>query len=185
MNQIPNVKLIDGRLRGTISLPIWKAFQNRQGEYGLLDSHENSNGEFKISIGGDMVMDKPRITEDHVNAYNYLTTHSEQINKAILTRLFSEYKNLQTEYGYEEDDAKDIMPDIDNVEQFKKLIGLSRVHLLNISKDNFAYVGYEFGCSWDDEHGLGFMTYKDKIIDFGGADKSFLTWVAEKDLNPG
>jgi hypothetical protein len=27
------------------------------------------------------------------------------------------------------------------------------------------------------------MTHKDRIIDFGGADTSFLTWVAEKDLS--
>jgi hypothetical protein len=53
---------------------------------------------------------------------------------------------------------------------------------MNVSKDGFAYVGYEFGCTWDDEHGLGFMTHKDRIIDFGGADTSFLTWVASGDL---
>jgi hypothetical protein len=184
MNEIPNIKLVNNCLKGTVALPVWKSFQSRQGAYGSFDSHENPNGEFEISIGGDMVMDNTTITEEHVNAYNYLTTHSEQINKTILARLFSEYKNLQTEYDYDEDDAKDIMPDIDNVEQFKKLIGLSAVHLLNVSKDNVAYVGYEFGCNWDEEHGLGFMTHKDRIIDFGGADKSFLTWVARKDLNP-
>lgn len=49
-------------------------------------------------------------------------------------------------------------------------------------KDGYAYVGYEFGCTWDEEHGLGFMTYKDRIVDFGGADSAFLTWVARKDL---
>ena len=74
------------------------------------------------------------------------------------------------------------MPDVENIEQFKDLIGLSQIHLLNVSKDNVAYVGYEFGCNWDDEHGLGFMTHKDRIIDFGGADTSFMAWVAEEDL---
>jgi len=129
-----------------------------------------------------MVVDNPTIMPQHVNAYNFLTTHSEQVCDAILTRLLTEYKNLQIEYGYDEDEAKEIMPDIDNVEEFKNLIGLSQVHLLNVSKDEVAYVGYQFGCSWDDEHGLGFMTHKGRIIDFGGADKSFLTWVAEEDL---
>jgi hypothetical protein len=182
MNEISNIKLVDDRLEGTISLPIWKTFQSRQGAYGSLDSDESSDGIFSISIGGDMVMDNPTITLDHVNAYNYLTTNSEQVYKSILTRLLSEYKNLQADYGYDEDDAKEIMPDVDSVDQFKNLIGLSHVYLMNVSKDGFAYVGYEFGCTWDDEHGLGFMTHKDRIIDLGGADKSFLTWVAEKDL---
>lgn len=182
MNEIPNIKLVDDRLEGTVSLPIWKTFQSRQGEYGSLDSHESSDGIFGISIGGDMVMDNPSITLDHVNAYNYLNSHSEQVYKAILTRLLSEYKNLQADYGYDEDDAKEIMPDVNGVDQFKNLIGLSQIHLMNVSKDGFAYVGYEFGCKWDDEHGLGFMTHKDRIIDFGGADTSFLTWVPRKDL---
>ena len=127
-------------------------------------------------------MDNPIITTEHVNAYEYLTTHSQEIYTAILTRLLAEYKNLQTEYGYDEEDAKEIMPDVENIEQFKDLIGLSQIHLLNVSKDNIAYVGYEFGCNWDDEHGLGFMTHKDRIIDFGGADTSFMAWVAEEDL---
>jgi hypothetical protein len=182
MNQIPNIRLVDNRLEGTLSLPVWNKFQSRQGNYGALDTRESSNGIFPISIGGDMVIDNPTITNDHINAYNYLTTHSEQVLDAILARLFADYKNLQADYGYDQDDAKEIMPDIENVDDFKKLIGLSQIHLMNVSKDGFAYVGYEFGCTWDDEHGLGFMTHKDRIIDFGGADTSFLTWVASGDL---
>lgn len=80
-------------------------------------------------------------------------------------------------------EAKEFMPDVENIEQFKKLIGLSQIHIMNVNKDNIAYVGYEFGCSWDDEHGIGFMTHKDRVIDFGSADISFLTWAAEKDLS--
>ena len=129
-------------------------------------------------------MDNPSITTDHMNAYNYLTTHSEQIQASILKRLFLDYKNLQADYGYDDDDAKEIMPDVESVDGFKKLIGLSQIHLMNVNKDGYAYVGYEFGCTWDDEHGLGFMTHKDRIIDFGGADTSFLTWVARNDLKP-
>ena len=182
MNKIPNISLVDNDLEGTVSLPIWKNFQSRQGAYGSLDTDKKSNGVFAISIGGDMVMDNPTITTEHVNAYEYLTTHSQEVYNAVLGKLFAEYQNLQTDYGYDEEDKKGIMPDIENIEQFKDLIGLSQIHLLNVSKDNFAYVGYEFGCSWDDEHGLGFMTHKDRIIDFGGADTSFLTWVAKKDL---
>jgi hypothetical protein len=182
MNEIPNIKLVDDRFEGTVSLPVWKEFQSRQGDYGSLDTHESSNGIFPISIGGDMVMDIPTITTDHINAYKYLSTHSVQIRDSILTRLFADYKNLQLDYGYNETNSKEIMPDIENVEDFKKLIGLSQVHLMNVGKDSFAYVGYEFGCTWDNEHGLGFMMHKDRIIDFGGADTSFLTWIANNDL---
>jgi hypothetical protein len=184
MNTIPNIKLVDDKFEGKISLPIWKDFQNKQGAYGSLDESRISNGEFGISIGGDMVVDYPMIKIEHINAYDYLTIHSEQVQNSILTRLLTDYKNLQTEYGYDEYEAKEFMPDVGKIEQFKRLIGLSQIHIMEISKDNIAYVGYEFGCSWDDEHGIGFMTHKDRIIEFGGADTSFLTWVAKKDLKP-
>lgn len=182
MNTIPNIGLVDDRFEGKVSLPIWKDFQNRQGAYGSIDLTTKLNEQFAISIGGDMLVENPEITIEHVNAYQYLTSHSAQIQDSILQRLFSEYSNLQAEYGYDEDEAKEFMPDINNIDQFKKLIGLSEIHIMNVSKENIAYVGYQFGCTWDDEHGIGFMTHKHRIIDFGGADTSFLTWVAEEDL---
>lgn len=82
------------------------------------------------------------------------------------------------------EDADSLMPDVEHVSQFNNLIGLSTVHILNVSKENTAYVGYQFGCTWDDEHGLGIMTHKNRVIQIGGADSSFLTWIAKKDLNP-
>ena len=39
----------------------------------------------------------------------------------------------------------------------------------------------EFYAVWDEEHGLGVMMYRNKVVAMGGADMSFLTWVAEKD----
>jgi len=184
MNEIPNIKLIEDRLEGTVLLPIWKTFQSIQGADDKLNTRKSLNEIFPISIGGDMVIGIPPITTEHINAYNYLITESGQIRDSILTNLIANYKKLQADYGYDEDDAKEIMPNIENVKDFKKLIGLSQIHLMNVNKDGFAYVGYEFDCTWDNEHRLGFMTHKYRIIDFGGAETSFLTWVAEKDQKP-
>lgn len=91
---------------------------------------------------------------------------------------------MQELYGYSEEDAAILMPDVNDPFEFNLLIGLSTIHLLNVSKDGIAYVGYEFGCNWDDEHGLGVMTHKDRVIEIGGVDTAFLSWVAERDLNP-
>lgn len=46
-----------------------------------------------------------------------------------------------------------------------------------------AYVGYEFRCTWDEEHGMGVMTHKNRVVAIGGADVSILEWIAESDLN--
>ena len=74
------------------------------------------------------------------------------------------------------------MPEVHHADEFRRLMGLSVVHLMNVSKNGVAYVGYEFGCSWDEEHGFGVMTHKDQVIEVGQADSSFLSWVAEKDV---
>jgi glutamine amidotransferase-like uncharacterized protein len=171
-------------IEGTIQLPAWAGFQSRKGAYGSADGQEKSDGLVKLIVGGDMVLDNPEVTQVHVEAYNYLVQNQEGIRDAILTALLAQYKELQEDYGYYDEDAASVMPDVNDVSQFKSLIGLSTVHLMNVSKDGTAYIGYEFGCSWDDEHGLGFMTHKDRVIKIGGADTSFLTWVAKEDLNP-
>lgn len=44
---------------------------------------------------------------------------------------------------------------------------------LAISKDGFAYVGFELGCSWDEEHGLGVLTHKDHVVKIGEAETAF------------
>ena len=170
-------------MEGTIKLTSWSGYQSRQGTYASADGKEKSDGSATLQIGGDMVVDNPEITSEHVNAYNYLTQNQDKIKEVILASLLIQYKELQEQYGYDPEEAASLMPDVDNVSQFKTLIGLSTVHLLNVSKDDTAYVGYQFGCTWDDEHGLGIMTHKDRVIQIGGADTSFLTWIAKGDLN--
>ncbi len=191
ISEIPTLKVIREKfekfemisISGTISLNSWNEFQSRQGDYNSIDKNEKSNGFAKLAVGGDMVIKNPEISIEHVNAYKYLIQNQENIKKNMLTELFNEYKSLKEEYGYNDEEALEYMPEIKDYNDFRHLIGLSTVHILNVFKENVAYVGYEFGCNWDEEHGLGILTHKDKIIKIGGIDTSFLTWIAEKDLN--
>ncbi|MGL1885367.1 MAG: hypothetical protein OCD76_02535 [Reichenbachiella sp.] len=50
------------------------------------------------------------------------------------------------------------------------------------SKRDSANQRFEFSCSWNSKHGIGIMTLKDRIIETGEADVSFLNWIAEEDL---
>jgi hypothetical protein len=169
------------KIEGFVVLEAWKGFQSRGGAYGSLDSKEASNGSVRITVDADIVEGLAKITEEQVNAYNYLIQHQEIIKDAILQSLLSDYKNMQEYYDYEEGDEE--MPAVDNVSQFSNLIGLSTIHIINVSKDGIAYVGYQFGCTWDDEHGLGFMTHTNRVIHIGWAADSFQSAEAEKDLN--
>jgi hypothetical protein len=167
---IPNVSLGEFGYEGTISLPAWREF---------LDGEE---GVYSFDIGGDMVLDNPSILPEHIEAFNYAINNQNEILDTIVHALYENYSDMQSEYGYDEDEIKEFMPNVEDINDFKSLIGLSAVHIMNVFKEGFAYIGYEFSCIWDEEHGFGVMMHKDRIVKLGGADISILSWVAESDL---
>lgn len=175
-----NQKKID--LEGAVYLPTWNEFQSRKGVYGSKDSSKKSDCLFAYSIGGDSSLEYEEPKNYHQKAYEYLLENQDEIKNEILNALLEKYPTLQETYDYEPDEKKEIMPDIHTVNDFKKLIGLSQLHFMNVTKDAVGYIGFEFGCEWDDEHGLGVMTHKNRVIEIGGSDTSFLQWKAEEDL---
>lgn len=75
------------------------------------------------------------------------------------------------------------MPDVTTIKGFANLISPTAIYVTSVFKDDLPYIGFLFSCSWDSEHGLGVMTHKNRIVEIGGADTAFLTWIAEKDNN--
>jgi hypothetical protein len=73
------------------------------------------------------------------------------------------------------------MPQVTTPDELKSLFGLANVHIHQASKNGVSYVGLEFECTWDSEHGLGVMIHKNRIVDFGGADTAILEWIADRD----
>ena len=53
---------------------------------------------------------------------------------------------------------------------FRSLIGLYNVNIHPLVEDGPSpYLGYEFGCSWDVEHGLGVLMHGLRVVEVGGA----------------
>ena len=167
-------------LEGEVELVAWKEFQNRSGPYASPSQPENSTGLFKIDVGGDMVVETPTITPEHLAAYEHLLADQEKVRSSILASLLNWYSELRPRVFREVEEIGWSMPEVHQTHDFRRLIGLSSIHLMNVHRDGMAYVGYEFGCSWDEEHGLGVMMHGDRVVEVGHADKSFLTWVAEE-----
>ena len=59
-------------------------------------------------------------------------------------------------------------------------IGVTNIHLHHFEKEGVGYLGFELGCSWDDEYGLGVMLHGSTVVDIGGADTSILGWIAQR-----
>ncbi|WP_434938032.1 DUF6985 domain-containing protein [Leptospira koniambonensis] len=173
MNLKPN-RIIGDFKEGSLTLEAWKNFQSRQGRYASKDSNNKSNGKVKIFVEGCEIDYVKVSSHAQVAVIKFLVDNSELIRDEILKELLAFLPDRKSTFDID-------LPNINFATDFKNFIGLSIVHVLTSEKDDFAYVGFEFGCTWDEEHGLGVMTHKDRIIAIGQADKAFDTWVTYSD----
>ena len=167
----------------------WRGFQSRLGAYGAVSSTTESDGAVRLSVvpPGGVVAQPPAV--EQANAYRHLLDHEEEIRDAILQAIFDAYPAMRARYPFGEELAVKEMPTLDRPEQLRALLGLSIVHVLNVAKDGAAYVGFEFGCTWEEEHGLGVLTHRSRPVAIpflGGAtvsaaDVASEEWIAEVD----
>jgi hypothetical protein len=61
------------------------------------------------------------------------------------------------------------------------MIVLQGLFVHAVSVGGVAYVGLSFSAQWDHEHDAGVMIHGNRVVDVGGADTSFLEWIAERD----
>lgn len=161
---------------GKDTLPEWAGFQERLGAYTARSSDKPSKGQVNLSVSvpGDDEAHPPALpSAEQVKAFAFLKENGPAVAQAILKAIYKKYPRLRENYLYDEEEAKECMPAIQKVEDLRKLIGLGTVHVLAVAKNGAAYVGFEFGCTWDEEHGLGVMTHGKRVIGVGDASKSF------------
>lgn len=163
---IPNIVHRDNFWEGNILLDNWNGFYKEEIQLTL-------------NIGGDSSIDE--ITEIHELGYSYLISEQKEILETILNAVFEQYSSWQDEYDYDEDEKVTFMPDISNAMDLKPLIYPEKVFIMDVEVEKMPYIGVEFRCKWDEEHGLGLMLYKDRVVEVGGADTAFMTWIAEED----
>lgn len=168
MNIIPTVENKNGFLEGIIELNYWNAFFEKEAVIGL-------------NIGGDSPVDE--INQANVIGYEYIVNNQKLILNAVLKNLLSIYSEMQEEYGYDEEEKNHVMPDISSITDLKKLLIPKRIYILNTQKSEMPYIGYHFLCTWDEENDFGVMMFEDRVVETGGADTAFLSWIAEKDIN--
>ena len=163
---IPNVFFKNGSWTGEIELDLWNDF------------YEN-NFLLELIVGGES--DVKEIEYRHMAAFEYLISNQKVVLEQILSELLIRYPAMQEEYGYEDDEIDEYMPNVSSILEFKELLIPKRIFILDIENDGISYVGFQFTCSWDEEHDFGVMLHKNRIVAMGGSDNAFLSWIAEKD----
>lgn len=164
----------------TVLLPSWRGFQSRRGPYGSQDSDSRSDGRVRMVFAPEGRGTEP-LTDAEISAVRWAIKNEASLSTALLNSLMNEYPELQKQYGYSSKEKAELMPDLESVGDLQKLIGLSSVNVHQVQKDGIPYVGFEFGCTWDDESGLGILMHGTRTIEIGDADTAGLLWIAKED----
>ena len=161
---------------GCAVLKSWESFQTRLGPYGSESSDRPSDGIVRLSVSPaapppSETSRKQPPSPAQAGAYRHLLEHEHAI-RDILERAIAESYNAVA-HLYIEAGVPDLPSILVNPKQVHELIGLSTVHVLAKEKDGAPYIGFQFGCKWDGEHGLGVMTHQGQVVAVGEADAAF------------
>ena len=167
--------------QGEIVLPAWAGFQSRQGAYGGRDALGPSDGRVRLSVDTGS-QDPP--SKEQARAFSTLVDDQEGVRDAVLLGLFKQYPEWRAEWKelLDDDEFEEVMPPVGDPMGLRTVLGLHSVHVLPVSWDGMAYTGFELGCGWDEEQGLGVMMHGRRVVEVGNADCSFYEWKAEADV---
>jgi len=151
-----------------------------------------SQGHVRVAFGAAK---RPSVEQEA--AVEYLRANDRAIANAVTARVLKEYPRLRREHNATIDDDGD-----DEVTAFERSIGigggrrlpairargglrdvmsLGCVHVLGAARSGIAYVGFQFACDWDEEHGAGILVHRKRVVAFGHADVAFTEWRATDD----
>jgi len=99
-------------------------------------------------------------------ALNYFDNNQKKVLNALCQGVIDYYPKLMEIYDYMES-TEDYFPKISTPADVKKIIGISHIEILDDEKDGIGYIGFGCACPWDEEHGLGVIMHKDRVIDVG------------------
>jgi hypothetical protein len=128
--------------------------------------------------------DDAPLRDSEVGLVRWAIAHEREMQRALLDKLLATYEPLRGKYARFLGDATQ-MPVVHDSDEFRRLIGLTALHVHPIEGHGPPYVGFELGCTWDDEHGLGVLMHGTRVVEIGGADTAILLWIAEADAAAG
>jgi hypothetical protein len=115
--------------------------------------------------------EKPQLFQE--KSINYFLENQEVILNALCEGIIKYYPKLMEIYEISDFDEEFGFPELKNINDVKKIIGIGNIHVLEDQKDGYSYLGFECGCPWDTEHGLGVIMHKERVIDVESADIAF------------
>lgn len=165
--------------QGRIKLPAWAGFQSRGGAYCSRDAKAPSNGSVLVNVTPLEKAKELVPTEAQCRAVLFQIERGDEVIRSILTALLPYHRDLKKDWELNDE----LMPAITSEDEFRKHIGLGQVHVLPYESGGLAYIGFECGCEWDDEHGLGVVVHGARVVEIDAAEIAF-SWQPEEPDSP-
>jgi hypothetical protein len=182
--QSPQFALQDDQWwRSRTKLAVWAGFQARGGPYGAKSSNQASDGSVTVRFAPEGRGSEP-LKANELALIAWFFEHENEVSQSLQQALVDAYPDLREQYGFDADGETDL-PEVRDIEDLKSVIGLHSVNIHQVARDELPYIGYEFGCNWEEEHGLGVLMHGTKVIEIGGADTAFLLWIAKQHAQAG
>ena len=162
-----------------LRLPSWAGYQSRHGAYGAIDSDTPSDGRAKLVFAPEGRRTDP-LTAAELNLISWFEQNEPAVSEAVKMVIF-DWCSPNSSDRLGEFDFDNSFPLVRDLGQLKSLVGLHTVYIHQIDGGGTPYIGYEFGCQWEVEHGLGVLMHGARPVHVGFADTSFLLWMAKKD----
>lgn len=162
----------------TARLPSWAGFQARAGEYGARSSDHPNDGTVRVCFAPEGRGGGP-LVPDELGLIGWFFEHEAEVSDAVQKALLAAYSSLQDQNQVDAGEGSDL-PDARTVQDLKRHLGLYAVNIHQVSRDGIPYMGFELGCSWDGEHGLGVLMHGMQAVEIGGADTAILLWLARQ-----
>jgi hypothetical protein len=164
-----------------VVLPGWVGFRDATGPYAGMDGSA-SDGTVRLVYAPEGRDDAPLNAAEQAQIM-WLLENEAAVSVAVLKGLVSAYPALRASYDcYDAHELADYMPEVSSGEDFRRLIGLSAINIHPLMTGDAPYLGFEFGCRWDQEHGCGILMQGTRFVDVGGADTAILLWIAQQDF---
>lgn len=129
--------------------------------------NSNLNGYLEVWVetwGGENNQSFEKPQEFQENAFTYFIENQEKVLSALCNGIIENYPKLMEIYKVEEYNETFGFPELKSIDDVKKIISINYLNVLGEEKDNFGYLGFACGCSWDEEHGARVTMYKDRVV---------------------
>jgi hypothetical protein len=160
-------------------LPAWAGFQSRHGPYGSIDSPLPSDGRVTFVYAPEG-RGRDDLRKSDLELIDWFKQNEPSVSHAVIAAILDWHSptglQRRLEFGFGDD-----FPTIKDVAAMKQKIGLDKVYVHCFAKQNLPYIGFEFGCDWEEEHGLGVLMHGTRCVEIGQADCAFTLWRAKED----